>query len=304
MTKLSGIIPPVATPLTESFELDEPAFKRQINRLVEAGMHGLFFLGSTGEVTFFNERQRQRILEIAVETVNGRVPVLSGVVDPATKRCIEHARQAAKAGVDALVLTAPFYTRTSMEEIGDHFRYVKDAVDKPILAYDIPVCVHIKLASSLVLDLAREKVIAGLKDSSGDDVGLRRIAMERADLPDFSVFTGSELLVDTALLFGVDGLVPGLGNVDPDGYVRLWNAAKAKDWATARKEQERLIRLFDMANAGLPRTSVGASGVGSFKTSLRLMDIFGTNLMSPPQRSLNEAETETVARKLREAGLL
>ena len=136
-------------------------------------MHGLFVLGSTGEVVFHDAPTRRKILDHAVKVAAGRVPILAGVIDPTTDRVIGHGRAAAAAGVDAVVVTAPFYTRTSQPEIVDHFRYVRDAVELPVIAYDIPVCVHVKLDRATIVTLAREGSDRGLKDSSGDDGAFR-----------------------------------------------------------------------------------------------------------------------------------
>jgi 4-hydroxy-tetrahydrodipicolinate synthase len=303
ISRLRGIIPPVVTPLTETFEVDFPSFTRVINHLIAGGVHGLFFLGSTSEVTFHDEATRRAILEHAVRVVDGRLPVLAGVVDPGTDRVISHARAAAAIGVDAVVVTAPFYTRTSQAETLDHFRYVRAGVDIPVIAYDIPVCVHIKLERATIAALAREGAIAGLKDSSGDSGNFRYVLADLADVEEFFVMTGGELDVDAALLMGAHGCVPGLGNVDPGGYTRLWEAARRGDWAAAGREQARLCRLFEIIRPGLPRTSAGAAGVGGFKTALRAMGIVSTNTMARPQRALNAAEAAEVELVLRSVGL-
>jgi 4-hydroxy-tetrahydrodipicolinate synthase len=301
---LRGIVPPVVTPLAADLSPDLASFTRVIEHLLAGGVHGLFFLGSTSEVIFHDAPARRAILAHAVEVVNGRVPVLAGVVDPTTDRVIAHARDAAAIGVDGLVVTAPFYTRTSQAETIAHFRHVRDAVKTPVIAYDIPVAVHIKLDRATVGTLAREGVIAGLKDSSGDDGSFRYVLADMADRPDFFCMTGGELGVDGALLMGAHGAVPGLANVDPAGYVRLWNAARRGDWATARAEQERLCRLFEIVRCGLPRTSAGAAGVGGFKTAMRALGIIATNRMARPQPALDDAEAAAVAAILRDAGLL
>src|SRR3546814_10304643 len=118
------------------------------------------------------------------------------------------ARAAAAAGADAVVVPAPFYARTSQPEIVDHFRYVRDGVDLPVVAYDIPVCVHVKLERSTVVTLAREGTIVGLKDSSGDDGAFRFALMDLADRKDVFLMTGSEIVVDSALAVGAHGVVP------------------------------------------------------------------------------------------------
>jgi 4-hydroxy-tetrahydrodipicolinate synthase len=299
-----GIVPPVATPLNPDYSVDYPALTRNLENLVSAGMHGLFVLGSTGEVAFHDVPTRRAILEHAVKVVNGRAPIFAGVIDPTTDRVIQHARDAKAIGVDAIVVTSPFYARTSQKEIGDHFRYIRDAVDVPLVAYDIPVCVNYKLERSTTVALARDGTLAGVKDSSGDDGNFRFVMLDTADIPGFFMMTGSEILVDTALQMGADGVVPGLANVDPHGYVRLWNAAEAGDWVTARKEQERLCRLFEMVWVASSRVSAGSAGVGAFKTAMRRLGLIATNRMARPQQDLNAEEAAKVEAILRSAGLL
>lgn len=302
--KLHGIIPPVVTPLTHDYKVDKPSLRRVIRHLLDGGVHGLFLLGSTSEVIFLNAQQRADVMEVAVAEAGGRVPLVAGVIDPTTDRTIEYARQAKELGVDGLVVTAQFYTRTSQAETVDHFSYIKDAVDLPIIAYDIPVCVQLKLARETIRELYERKIICAVKDSSGDDGNMRMLMRDFADQPDFAILTGSETLVDYALLGGAHGNVPGLGNVDPAGYVRLYNAAKAGDWETARAEQHRLIALFDIVFHGVPYTSPNASGVGGFKTALHLMGLIENRHMSRPNRVLPDAAIEKIRAILVTAGLL
>jgi 4-hydroxy-tetrahydrodipicolinate synthase len=303
MTPLSGVVPPVVTPLTRDQQVDYPSFTRVIEHLIGGGVHGLFVLGSTSEVAFHDALERRRIVEHAVKAANGRVPIVVGVIDPTTDRVIAHARDAKAAGADALVATAPFYTRTNQSETMDHFRAVREAVDLPLVAYDIPVCVHLKLERATTVNLAREGTIAGLKDSSGDDGTFRFVTMDLRDQPGFFAMTGSEIVVDNALLMGAHGVVPGLANVDPRGYVRLYDLCRAGDWAAARAEQERLCRLFEMVWVSLGRTSAGSAGVGAFKTAMQLLGVIDTNVMARPQRSLNNEEAARVRGLLAAAGL-
>ena len=164
----------------------------------------------------------------------------------------------------------------------------------PVIAYDIPVCVHVKLARQTVVTLANEGAIAGLKDSSGDDGNFRYALLDLAGNPDVFLMTGSEIVVDTALQMGAHGVVPGLANVDPHGYVRLWDAAQRGDWAAARKEQERLCRLFEIVWVAAGRVSGGATGVGGFKTAMRSLGVIDTNVMARPRQPLNDAEAKGV----------
>lgn len=304
MTKFHGVVPPVVTPLNPDFTVDYPSYTRVLEHLIGAGCHGVFVLGSTSEVVFHYETTRRQILEHSVKVVNGRVPVIAGVIDATTDNVIRHAKVAKAAGAAAAVVTAPYYTVTSQSETMDHFRYIKDAVDIPLVAYDIPVCVHVKLARPTVTTLAREGVIVGLKDSSGDDGNFRYALLDLAEHKDIFLMTGSEIVVDNALLMGAHGVVPGLANVDPSGYVRLWEAAQRGDWIAARKEQERLCRLFEIVWIAQGRVSGGASGVGGFKTAMRSLGIISTNVMPRPRQALNDAEAARIDAILRSTGLL
>ena len=119
-----GVIPPVVTPMTEDRAFDRPSFNRNIERLIDAGVNGLFFLGSSGEVAFSTDERRDEIVKAAIEQVAGRVPVLVGCIDTETERVIEHARRAQKLGADAIVATAPFYALGGMAEVEQHFRLI------------------------------------------------------------------------------------------------------------------------------------------------------------------------------------
>lgn len=300
-----GVIPPLCTPFTEDHAVDLDSLRRLIEFQIAGGVHGLFVLGSTSETVFLTSEERTTVIEVTVRATAGRVPIVAGVLGTTTVPCIEYARAAQRAGAAGIVLTAPFYARTSQPEILEHFRQVRAAVDLPILAYDIPSAVHAKIERPTLLTLAREGTIAGVKDSSGDDANFRGVVMESRDIPGFATFTGSELVVDAALLFGASGVVPGLGNVDPAGYRRLYDAARAGDWAAARREQERLYRLFRIVFAGdSGRMGGGASAYGGFKTALVLQGVIATNVVGRPQPRFNDDEVARVREIMAEAGLL
>ncbi|MBQ7808850.1 dihydrodipicolinate synthase family protein [Rhodococcus sp. (in: high G+C Gram-positive bacteria)] len=304
-TTFSGIVPPIVTPLTLEGEVDTTSLERLLSLQIEAGVDGLFVLGSSGEVGYLTDAQRAQVVQTAIGHVGGQVPVLVGVNDMTTNRVIAVAEQAREAGADAIVATAPFYAITDAAETATHFRSIHAAVDLPLFAYDVPVRVHSKLSPAMLVELGREGVIAGVKDSSGDDVSFRMLLRQSAGLENFAVFTGHEVVVDGCLLMGASGAVPGLANVDPHGYVRLWRAAQAGDWAAAKAEQDRLTDLFSIVEAPTPgRVSAGVAGLGAFKTALALRGVITGNTMCAPMLSLDESETATIKVVLEQAGLL
>ncbi|GAB3486265.1 dihydrodipicolinate synthase family protein [Nocardiopsis coralliicola] len=301
----TGVIPPIITPLTGEGEVDAASLERLAGHLADAGVSGLFALGSSGEAAYLTDRQRDTVLRVVSSAAAGRVPVLAGCIETTTPRVVERARAAAQAGADAVVATAPFYTRTHPSEVERHFRHLRAGTGLPLLAYDVPVSVHTKLDAGMLLDLAAEGVIDGVKDSSGDDPGLRDLVIGAREIPGFSVLTGHEAVVDAMMLIGAHGAVPGLGNVDPHGYVRLLQACARGDWAEAGREQERLIRLFRLVGAADPATAGGSTaGVGGFKCALALLGIIDDPTPALPMRPFTAEETERVRRCLKEVGLL
>ncbi|MEU0568316.1 dihydrodipicolinate synthase family protein [Nonomuraea sp. NPDC005983] len=299
---LTGVIPPVCTPMTPDYQVDTASLTRLVDHLLEGGVDALFVLGSSSEVAYLADTQRRIVLDTVVGHVAGQVPVLAGVIDMTTPRVLEHARVAVAAGVSALVATAPFYTRTHPTEIGTHFRTLAAESGLPVYAYDLPVSVHTKLSADLLLELAADGVLAGVKDSSGDDGGLRQVILGRR--APFSVLTGSEVTVDCALWMGADGVVPGLGNVDPHGYVNLVRSARQGDWEAARAEQERLVRLFEIVRVGGGRMGGSSSGLGAFKAALHLRGVIAHPTTALPQVPLNADEIAAVGKHLAAAGLL
>jgi 4-hydroxy-tetrahydrodipicolinate synthase len=303
--QFTGIVPPVVTPFTEDNEVDVPSLERLLSILLDAGIHGVFALGSTSETAMLRDAQRQQVIDITVKTVAGKVPVITGVIDTSTAAVLDHAKRARDAGVDGIVVTSPFYVRPGAEEIAEHYRIIRQAIDLPIIAYDIPYAVQTKLPRNVVVDLANEGTIAGIKDSSGDEANFRMLVMETNHLPGFCRFTGSELLVDTALHYGADGCVPGMGNVDPAGYVRLYDLVRAGKIEEAKREQERLIRLFSIIQAATPgRMGPNASAIGGFKTAMQLQGMIATNILGRPLTRYNDEEVARVRAIVEEAGLL
>jgi 4-hydroxy-tetrahydrodipicolinate synthase len=301
LTQLHGVVPPVCTPLTPERELDVPSLERLAAFLIEAGMHGLFVTGSTGEVAYLPDETRYRALEVVAGVAAGQVPVLAGVIDTTTPRVVEHARAAKAAGADALVATAPFYAPTHPVEYPGHFRAIRAAVDLPLVAYDIPVSVGHKLPADVVLALAADGTLDAVKDSSGDLDGLRTLLESPVPV---RCFSGSEVLADLGLFIGAHGLVPGLGNVDPHGYLRLYEAALRGDWAAARAEQQRLRALFSLIHVGDGRMGRYSSAIGAFKESLVARGVIAGGTTSEPMIPLDDTERGAVRQHLIDAGLL
>lgn len=300
----SGVIPPVVTPRTPDGEVDLAGVEAVTDHLISGGVHALFPLGSSGETPYLTASERDAVLASVVSATAGRVPLLVGANEQTTSRTIEEALRVADFGADAVVVTSPYYALVDDAEVREHFRAVKAAVGIPVLAYDVPVRTGYKLSAALLADLAESGIIDGVKDSSGDDVAFRQLALRARGLERFSVLSGHEVVCDGALLGGAHGIVPGLANVDPAGYRRLYDASQRGDWDTARSEQDRLARLFSIVNVpDRRRVSAGAAGLGAFKTALVELGVIRSNRMSAPMASLTSEESAEIREILRACGL-
>src|SRR5919202_732807 len=157
LARLHGIFVPMVTPITDDERVDHASLHRLIDFLVEGGVHGIWVMGTTGEFAAFPEEERAAAIQTTVDQVAGRVPIIANVGDSSTGLALRHARRAVDAGADALALTPPHYYQHSMDEMLTHYRTVKQAFpDLPLLVYNIPQNVKVKMAVPTVLELARE----------------------------------------------------------------------------------------------------------------------------------------------------
>ncbi|WP_307844558.1 dihydrodipicolinate synthase family protein [Actinotalea solisilvae] len=298
-----GVVPPVVTPLDADGGVDHAGLEALVEHLVGAGVHGLFALGSTGETAYLTNAERVDVARTIVSAAAGRVPVIAGAIELTAARVLDAARPLVAAGVDAVVVTPAIYALHDRQETTDHFRRIAAGLDVPLWAYDVPVRTHTKLPADLLVGLGEAGVLAGVKDSSGDDVGFRRLlAANAAAGSPLRLLTGHEVVVDAMLLAGADGVVPGLANVDAAGYVRLWDAARRGDWASARSEQERLNALFEIVFQATGRSG-DAAGVGAFKVAMEAQGLLASATMAHPVQALDGAVAERVRAVVHAAGL-
>jgi 4-hydroxy-tetrahydrodipicolinate synthase len=292
-----GILPPVITPLDERGRFDAESAKRLYEFHLAAGVHGLFLFGSSSEGPLLNSSQREETLKVAIETVDSRVPILAGVLAPGTQQVIAQAKVAKEMGANALVVAPPFYFPATQDEVLNHFRTIHAAVDLPIVAYDIPVTTKVKIEMATMLELAKEGTVVGVKDSSGDVSGFRRLLSRRPK--GFKMLTGSELLVDSVILMGADGSVPGLANVAPELFVKLYNLFVAGQVEEAIALQKKLVRLFEVfaTPEGIVRSGIA---IGGMKTAMLLRGVIATNRLCEPFLPVSEEQVQHVRSLLEE----
>lgn len=303
-TRFRGVVPPVITPFRDG-EVDLESLDRVVDNLIEGGVNGLFLLGSSAETAYLTDAERDLIVERVVAHNAGRLPVIVGAIDTTAKRVIEQARRAQALGADAIVAAHSFYALNDAAEMEAGFRAIAAAIDIPLFAYDVPVRVGgRKLGADLLVRLGQEGVLAGVKDSSGDDVAFRRLvaANEAAGHP-LVLLTGHECVVDGMLLLGGDGVVPGYGNVEPRPYVEMWEASQRGDWGEVRRLQDGICEGFEIVFQPGGR-SPDATGIGAFKTVMEAQGTIASNEMAFPVKAIEGETKEAVLAVARKRGLI
>jgi 4-hydroxy-tetrahydrodipicolinate synthase len=231
--KLSGCGTALVTPFRADGSLDEPALERLLARQIEAGIDFLIPCGTTGEASTLSEAEILRVVEAAVHAAAGRIPVFAGCTHNATSEAVARAKKLARVpGLTGLLTANPYYNRPSQEGQYQHFRAIAEAVDLPILLYNIPSRTGVNLEPATVLRLAEVPNIVAIKESSGN---LAQITQLITQAPSgFKVFSGDDGLTLPILSLGGAGLVSVASNAIPAQMTQMVNAALAGDWPTAR----------------------------------------------------------------------
>jgi len=238
---VKGIIPAMVTPLDQDEKLDESGIREVINYLIDSGVHGIFVCGSQGESYALSEDERKRVVEIAVDEVNGRVPVYAGTGAVTTKATIELSRYAMDVGADAVTVVTPYFIRPSQDELYMHYKRVAESVDIPVMIYNNPGRTNVNLEAETVKRLAEIDNIVGIKDSSGDLTLTAQYIMECPD--DFAVLAGRDSLILATLLYGGKGAVAATANVAPKLVVGIYENFIKGDLKKARELQFKLLPL-------------------------------------------------------------
>ena len=284
-TALCGVVPPMISPLTSAGDPDGPAIVTLVEHILDGGCTGLFILGGCGEGAWLTLEQRAAVVRASTRAAGGRVPVLAGVMLPATGSALEAAREAADEGADALVVGSPYYLSVDAATQQRHVEALLSAVALPVLLYNIPQATHNPLSPAAVARLARDTRVLGIKDSAGDFEAFQRFLTIKKQRPDFRVLQGNEYLAAASLLQGGDGLVPGMANFAPALFVALHRSAAKGDVAACAQLQEEIADLCALHTHGhwLPALKAACAMLG-----------LGNGVPSPPLLSATEVERRAI----------
>lgn len=254
MFEAKGLITPVVTALTEDEKFNPGVYADFIDHLITAGVDGIFPLGTNGEFYAFSQEEKLEIIRAAVRAVNGRVPVYAGTGCVTTKETIEFSKKAADLGVSCLSVITPYFIAASQDEIYEHFSAVAEAVDLPILLYNIPARAGNSIAPTTVKRLLAHKNIIGIKDSSGNfDNTLKYI--ENTE-PDVQVLAGSDSLILWTLMAGGTGAISGCSNVFPELMVSIYDLWARGDIRAANEAQKKIRAFRNVMQMGNPNSVV------------------------------------------------
>ena len=287
---LRGVIPPLLTPILEGETLDEAAFRRLVEYMIDGGCHALFVQGSSGESVALAKREREKTLRIAKEVSAGRVPILAGVIGQCYHDAIGNAEMAAECDADAAVAVTPYYFGYSQAELVEYFTRLADEIALPLIVYNIPQRTGNPLAVDTILKLSEHPRILGVKDTSENFMAISRMISLTRGRTDFAVLPGTETLMAPAVLMGGAGAVLGVANLAPHFCVRLYEAALAGDLGRVRVMQDQmedLFRIFRHYSRG--EVSIGA-GLGGLKLAVSLLGLMDERQCFPGRRPGDAAD--------------
>ena len=258
MVEIKGIIPPILTPMYDDETINEQELRHQVNRMIDAGVSGVFALGTNGEAYALSHKEKVQILRVVVDETKHRVPVYAGTGCPTTKETITLSKEAEEIGADVLSVIVPYFAAASQDELYAHYKAVAESVKLPVVLYNIPARTGNALAPATVARLAKDiPNVMGAKDSSGNFDNMKQyIELTTGIGKDFSVLSGNDSLILPALCFGGKGGIAGCANVFPRTMVEIYEAFAAGDFERAKKVQDS-IRIFrNCFKYGNPNTIV------------------------------------------------
>ncbi len=287
-----GSITALITPFKNG-SVDEESFRKIVNWQIEEGTEALVPCGTTGESPTLSHEEHRRVVEICIEETTGRVPVIAGTGSNATAECIELTRHAKDAGADAALIVTPYYNKPTQAGLHAHYKAVNDAVDIPIIIYNIPPRSVIDMTVETMAELAKLPNIRGVKDATSD---LNRpILTALAAGPDFIQLSGEDGTAVPFLAAGGQGCISVTANIAPRQCYEMQRAWRDGDITKALEMQSRLMPVHSSLFC--------ESSPGPVKYAAELLGLCGRETRQP-LTEIADSSKEAVSGALRSAGLL
>jgi 4-hydroxy-tetrahydrodipicolinate synthase len=243
--RLTGCGTALVTPFTRSGEVDEPALRRLVEWQIAEGIHFLVPCGSTGEAATLTTAEHRRVVEITVETANGRVPIVAGAGSNDTARAIALSHEMRAAGATHLLHVSPAYNKPPQRGIIAHFRAIADVAQLPIVIYNVPGRTASNIEARTTLALAEDSRIVAIKEASGNLAQVTEILRHRPS--DFAVLSGDDAFTLSLMAAGGDGVISVVSNATPHLMARLVDFCASGNFAEARALAMRLTPWFEAA---------------------------------------------------------
>ncbi|MBL0939838.1 MAG: 4-hydroxy-tetrahydrodipicolinate synthase [Gemmatimonadaceae bacterium] len=291
--RLRGCGTALVTPFTKSGAIDEPAFRALVDWQVEQGVHMLIACGSTGEAVTLSAAEHRRVVEMTVEQVNGRIPVIAGAGSNDTARAIATSQEMRAIGATHLLHVTPMYNKPPQRALLAHFRAIADACDLPIVLYNVPGRTAVNLEAATCLELAEDPRFVAVKEASANMTQITTIIRERPE--SFGVLSGDDGLTLAMMAHGAEGVISVVSNVVPALMAQLCEAMERGNMTRARE--------LDAALAPVTDACFVESNPIPAKAMLSLMDRM-ENVLRLPLVPLAEAHMPRVRRVLEQAGAL
>jgi 4-hydroxy-tetrahydrodipicolinate synthase len=288
---IKGIVTPIVTPMNDDESINTAALREQVNRQIENGIHGLFCFGTNGEGYILDENEKKLVLETVISETNGRVPVYAGTGCISTQETIKQSKMAMAAGADILSIITPSFAAASQTELYEHYRTVAEAVDMPIVLYNIPARTGNSISPETVRKLSEIPNVVGVKDSSGNFTNILSYLSKTESTPGFHVLSGNDQLILWTLKAGGSGAIAGCANVYPHVMASIYDCYQNGDWNEAKKYQDSIAGFRDCFQYGNPNTVV--------KTAVSLLG-YPVGKCRAPFNWLPEAGVEALKRVLKE----
>ena len=272
MQKPEGILPALVTPFAgkNRESVDETRMRRLVNHCIDLGVHGVVPCGTTGEFVNMTVEERKRVIDIVVDEINSRVPVVAGTGASGTQQAIEMTQYAKDAGADAALIVSPYYLKPTNRGVYEHYSTIASKVDFPLILYNIPQCTGLPISWQMVEDLAQIPNIVGIKDSSGQLSFMLAVLEKVRDK--VNVMCGHDEVVVAALAAGASGAILASANFIPDVWVEMYNSVQRGDLQKARELQYKVQKIA--------RITVASGAVGT-KEALNMMGIEVGSVRSP-----------------------
>jgi 4-hydroxy-tetrahydrodipicolinate synthase len=298
---LRGVVPPLVTPLLDRDKLDAAALERLLASLIDAGIHGVFPLGTTGEAASLSNRLRRELIERVCAQAQGHIPVLAGVSDTSIVESLRLAEHAASCGAAGVVMTAPYYFAVTQAEMLEFLERVSGEFPLPVFLYDLPSHVRFRFDPDTVRRASELPNVWGIKDSTGDFDQFLALKDALADKPDFTILVGPEQLLGAAVSRGAHGGVCGGANLYPELYVGLYHAAVAGDVDEVERRQAMVMKICEQIY-GVGREQ--SSYLRAMKCALAWKGVMGQDFLAEPYSALRGEERQRVRECLVEIGIL